>query len=585
MLKDPEIAGFDVTMLVNQPHYVVGEAIADFYGDAGVTTSTLLYFSGHGVKDDEGRLHLAMTNTRREALMFTAISAAQLNEAMDASPSRRKVLILDCCYSGAFPAGRSAKSDEGVHTLERFQGKGRAVLTASDATQYAFEGDDLSGGGSSSVFTRYLVEAIRSGAADLDEDGDIALDELYSYVRDRVVAEAPQQRPKKQEDVDGRILIARNVHWTLPAHLRYAVESPIAAQRLSAVDGLVHLHDVATTSSAPRWTTACRTGARRQPVGVAAAARAREQLGLGRPVPPVHPAEERRPAPRRPAPVPAPPVPAPPAPSPPAPAPAPVAPRPSRGRAGPAVLLATLVAAGALLAASRFVVFESTYGYHAVSLGWSTPTWVVQVLLPVVLAVGALLAGRNLPWGVALAGGVTAGVLLSLIAQLLMSLVGHAGHQCRLRPRPRVVADPGGCAAARGGGRRRRRVLAPGTRAPLRRNRRSAAGALLVVVSAAAWLVTGPPTTHFGWWLYIRFAGPPLCRRRACPAGRAGTERGAAGVRPGRGDHQRRHGWSPSRWRACSSVCVGATQPVAGGHGSPWRRLLAVEGAWFGRAR
>src|SRR4051812_15341891 len=244
VLKDEAIAGFDVTMLVNQPHYVVGEAIADFYGAAGREDLTLLYFTGHGVKDDEGRLYLAMTNTRREALMFTAISGAQLNDAMDASRSRRKVLILDCCYSGAFPAGRTAKADEGVQTLERFQGKGRAVLTASDATQYAFEGDDLRGSGTSSVFTRYLVDAISSGAADLDEDGDIALDELYSYVYEQVVAEVPQQRPKKQEDVDGRILIARNVHWTLPAYLRHAVESPIAAQRLSAMPELEHLHQV-----------------------------------------------------------------------------------------------------------------------------------------------------------------------------------------------------------------------------------------------------------------------------------------------------------------------------------------------------
>ena len=157
------------------------------------------------------------------------------------------MLILDCCYSGAFPAGRTAKADEGVHTLERFQGKGRAVLTASDATQYAFEGDDLRGSGTSSVFTRYLVEAIRSGAADLDEDGDIALDELYSYVYERVVAEMPQQRPKKQEDVEGRIVIARNVHWTLPAYLRHAIDSPIAAQRLERGGG--------AGAPAPRWAT------------------------------------------------------------------------------------------------------------------------------------------------------------------------------------------------------------------------------------------------------------------------------------------------------------------------------------------
>ncbi|MGY1761042.1 caspase family protein [Geodermatophilus sp. SYSU D00779] len=244
VLKDPEIAGFDVTTLINEPSHIVGEAIADFYNRGRGEDLTLLYFTGHGLKDDEGRLYLAMTNTRRQALMWTAISAAQLNEAMEASPSRRKVLILDCCYSGAFPAGRATKADEGVQTLERFHGKGRAVLTASDATQYAFEGDNLRGSGTSSVFTRYLVEAMRSGEADLDNDGDIALDELYSYVHDRVVADMPQQRPKKQEDVDGRILIARNMHWRLPSHLRYAIDSPIARQRLAAVEGLAHLHRV-----------------------------------------------------------------------------------------------------------------------------------------------------------------------------------------------------------------------------------------------------------------------------------------------------------------------------------------------------
>src|SRR3954468_8158478 len=87
VLKDEAIAGFDVTMMVNQPHYVVGEAIADFYGEAGREDLTLLYFTRHGVKDDEGRLCLARTTTRREALMFPAISGAQLNDAMDASPS------------------------------------------------------------------------------------------------------------------------------------------------------------------------------------------------------------------------------------------------------------------------------------------------------------------------------------------------------------------------------------------------------------------------------------------------------------------------------------------------------------------
>ena len=47
VLEDPEIAGFDVTMLVNQPHHVVGEAIADFYTGSRSDDLTLLYFTGH----------------------------------------------------------------------------------------------------------------------------------------------------------------------------------------------------------------------------------------------------------------------------------------------------------------------------------------------------------------------------------------------------------------------------------------------------------------------------------------------------------------------------------------------------------
>ncbi|MGH3873573.1 MAG: caspase, EACC1-associated type [Pseudonocardiaceae bacterium] len=133
VLGDPDIAGFEVTTLINEPHHRVGAAIGDFYRDRRRDDLTLLYFTGHGVKDDDGRLYLAMADTRRDSLLFTALSAEQIDHAMSGCPSRRQVLILDCCYSGAFPAGRLAKADTDVHALERFHGRGRTVLTASDA--------------------------------------------------------------------------------------------------------------------------------------------------------------------------------------------------------------------------------------------------------------------------------------------------------------------------------------------------------------------------------------------------------------------------------------------------------------------
>ncbi len=241
VLADPAIAGFEVTTLVNEPHHVVGQAIGDFYRDRRRDDLTLLYFTGHGLKDDDGRLYLAMADTARDNLLFTALSAEQVDRAMENCVSRQKVLVLDCCYSGAFPAGRIAKADTGVHSLERFRGRGRTVLTASDAIEYSFEGDHPHGEVRQSVFTRHLVAGLRNGSADLDGDGDITLDELYTYVHDRVVEEMPQQRPKKQDNVEGRTVIARNVNWTLPGYLRNAIKSPIAADRLAALEGLAHL--------------------------------------------------------------------------------------------------------------------------------------------------------------------------------------------------------------------------------------------------------------------------------------------------------------------------------------------------------
>lgn len=56
---------------------------------------------------------------------------------MDQSRSRRQVLILDCCNSGAFVQGTKAQLGGTMGIVSAFQGYGRYVLTASDATQFA----------------------------------------------------------------------------------------------------------------------------------------------------------------------------------------------------------------------------------------------------------------------------------------------------------------------------------------------------------------------------------------------------------------------------------------------------------------
>ena len=189
VLGDPRIAGFEVMSLYNEPHYIVGKAIGKFYKNRRHDDLTLLYFTGHGVKDEGGHLYLAMTDTEHENLQFTAVQAEQIRAAMEDCRSRQNVLVLDCCYAGAFPSGLGVKGDTTVHALEQLGGRGSVVLTSSDAMQLSFEGNQVIETGPASLrstpgslFTRFLIEGLRTGRADLNGDGDITHDELYSYV-------------------------------------------------------------------------------------------------------------------------------------------------------------------------------------------------------------------------------------------------------------------------------------------------------------------------------------------------------------------------------------------------------------------
>ena len=244
VLGDPTVGQFKVQALVNKRSYEVSRAVEEFFTNRRRNDLLLVYYTGHGLKDDSGQLYFTMPDTDRALLGSTALSARFVNELMSKSRSGTKVLFLDCCHSGAFARGMVNKADAAMHTAERFAGRGHVVLTASDAMQFAFEGDDLSGTGVRSVFTRFLIEGLTTGQADLNGDGEIDVDELYDYVYERVITESPEQQPRKWAwDVVGRVVIAQSPAGatSLPTELQAALESAFAGVRLGAVEELASL--------------------------------------------------------------------------------------------------------------------------------------------------------------------------------------------------------------------------------------------------------------------------------------------------------------------------------------------------------
>ena len=213
MLKDTEIGAFDdVVTLLNQPECVVREAIDDFFNQKMPDDLLVLYFSGHGVRDEIGALYLAVKNTIRSKLRATGIKSDYIREAMDQSRSRRQVLVLDCCNSGAFAQGTKAEIGGSVGTKTAFEGGyGRVILTASDSTQFAWEGDKVIGQTDNSLFTHYLVEGLE-GKADRDGDGHITVDELYEYAYEKVRLATPKQTPSKFSTKEqGKIVLRQNI--------------------------------------------------------------------------------------------------------------------------------------------------------------------------------------------------------------------------------------------------------------------------------------------------------------------------------------------------------------------------------------
>jgi branched-chain amino acid transport system substrate-binding protein len=234
VLADPSIGDFAVDTVFNRSAAAVSEQIENFFIDRKPDDLLLLYFSCHGVLDSRGRLFFIAANTRKELLDSTGISARWVEEQMDKSRSQRIVVLLDCCYSGAFSGGLRRRSAGTEEISEQLRGHGRVVITASDKLEYAY----------GSEFTDAVVRGLETGAADLDGDGQVAVGELYQYVYNQVHQTSPAQTPTMSADgIRGQLYVAKNPHAEapLPAGLQQALESQLPWERLWAVDGLKRL--------------------------------------------------------------------------------------------------------------------------------------------------------------------------------------------------------------------------------------------------------------------------------------------------------------------------------------------------------
>jgi tetratricopeptide (TPR) repeat protein len=200
VLKQPEIGGFDPRqvheLLDPSPQQLEG-GIRDFFRASQKEDLVLLYFSGHGVVDASGsQLFLGTCTTalgsNQELYKTTAVSTKLIYEFIKICPCQQQIIILDCCHSGAF-ADHLTFSDDSALSIKQSLAKGgkraRVILASCTPYQVSYEKSDRD----LSLYTHHLVAGLETGAADVDGDGQITIEELHYYVQAQLRSEAAMQ--------------------------------------------------------------------------------------------------------------------------------------------------------------------------------------------------------------------------------------------------------------------------------------------------------------------------------------------------------------------------------------------------------
>jgi len=180
---------------------------------SGNSDTVLLYFSGHGFLNELGGYLVTPDHKTYDE----GISMDEILVLANQSKAKDKIIILDCCHSGAFGSptiGRGASQlDEGV-----------SILTASRDDESSME---INGHG---IFTNLLLDALQGGAADLR--GHISPGGVYAYI-DQALG-AWEQRPVFKTNVT-RFTSLRTINPQVPlSTLRKIIEYfPVPQQEYS----------------------------------------------------------------------------------------------------------------------------------------------------------------------------------------------------------------------------------------------------------------------------------------------------------------------------------------------------------------
>ncbi|MEU6669217.1 caspase family protein [Streptomyces sp. NPDC046727] len=162
-------------------HRSVGMALAQAAREAD--DLLLVYYTGHGLLDEDGLLHLALSSTDPGHVGFTGVPADLVKRYLGRARARLRVLVLDCCFSGRAVA---AMTESGSLLSAQLEVSGTYTLTSTTATAPSHAPP----GQRHSAFTAALLDA-------LNQPEPLTLDDIHQHI-DTVLHGMGLPRPQRR---------------------------------------------------------------------------------------------------------------------------------------------------------------------------------------------------------------------------------------------------------------------------------------------------------------------------------------------------------------------------------------------------
>ncbi|NBE95207.1 hypothetical protein FE391_20115 [Nonomuraea sp. KC401] len=142
------------------------------FGD-DVEDMFLVYYCGHAARAPDGDLILTLSDTTQEQLEYTGLRIGDLQKAIMASRAQIRVLILDCCFSGAaLPAVLGDDDVDAIIDAARVEGAFILASSAANKTSNAPAGEPYT------AFTGVMIDVLKNGISEGPET--ISLNDLYT---------------------------------------------------------------------------------------------------------------------------------------------------------------------------------------------------------------------------------------------------------------------------------------------------------------------------------------------------------------------------------------------------------------------